>query len=69
MSFKNSQSEDKVKVENVKVSDKHSLYINLDDVSSENDDFEPISSIVKRMVENNKNPTKTLNPFVNNDQQ
>ena len=33
----------------------------LDNVSSEDDDFKPISEIVKRMVENNKTPDKLLN--------
>ena len=30
----------------------------LDNVSSEDDDFKPISEIVKRMMENNKTPDK-----------
>lgn len=32
----------------------------LDNVSSEDDDFEPISGIVKRMIKNNKIPDKLL---------
>ena len=34
--------------------------LDLDNVSSEDDDFEPISGIVKRMMENNKTPDKLL---------
>lgn len=38
----------------------YNLY-DLDDVSSEDDNLEPISGIVKRIVENNKTPDKLLN--------
>ena len=34
--------------------------LDLDNVSSEDDDFKPISGIVKRIMENNKTPDKLL---------
>ena len=61
MTFRNSQDETKVNVENIKTSDDRSLLdFNLDNVSSEDDDFEPISGIVKRIIGDNKNPTELL---------
>ena len=69
MTFRNSQDETKVNVENIKTSDDHSLLdFNLDNVSSEDDDFEPISEIVKKIIGDNKNPTKLLDSLGDIDQ-
>ena len=69
MTFRNSQDETKVNVENIKTSDDRSLLdFNLDNVSSEDDDFDPIYGIVKRIIGDNKNPTKLLDPLRDIDQ-
>ena len=43
--------------------------LDLDNVSSEDDDYEPISGIVKRMMENNKTPDKLLDSLSEINQQ
>lgn len=43
--------------------------LDLDDVSSEDDDFKPISGIVKRIMENNKTPDKLLDSLSEINQQ
>lgn len=68
MSFRNPQDENKANIDNIKTLDDRPYGdFNLDNVSSEDDDFEPVSGIVKRMIENNKDSIKLLNSLGVND--
>lgn len=58
MSSINSKKDNEQENENVKTFDCcHLQDFNLDDVSSEDDDFKPLSGIIKRIIEDNKTST------------
>lgn len=61
MSSINSKKDNEPENENVKTFNRRYLQdFNLDNVSSEDDDFEPLSGIIKRIIEDNKTSTNLL---------
>ena len=61
MSSINSKKDHEPENENVKTFNRRYLQdFNLDNVSSEDDDFEPLSGIIKRIIEDNKTSTNLL---------
>lgn len=61
MSSINSKKDNEPENDNVKTFNQRYLQdFNLDNVSSEDDDFEPLSGIIKRIIEDNKTSTNLL---------